>query len=88
MTRKSRREIESTVEDMTAGGRPEYVRQAAAVVAGDRETVDAEPPATVDIDLVVRVGNAADGNLAAAWDVIAETAETPPPLADFTGART
>ena len=84
MTRKSWREIETDIEELTpSASRSEYVRQAAAVLRGDRADTEADPD-RVDIELVIAVARQADETLTDAWSVVKETAETPPPLADFT----
>jgi hypothetical protein len=68
-------------------GTEQFVRQAVAVVDGEREAIDAAPPATDYPELVALVVEQSDvGDMLAAGTAVATTdGVEPEPLADFTG---
>lgn len=85
MTRKSKREVESALEDLGAGSQADaFTRQAAAVLRGDRAAITATPPSDNFHSLVASVTKATDVSIAAAAEAVA-TAEgvEPEPLANF-----
>lgn len=87
MTRKSKREIETVVEELSVGdAEAEFFDQLRAVIDGDRERIDVEPPSDDFLTLLAKAAQRRIGpSLADAYDALADVEGLDPePIADFT----